>query len=189
MSSDHAVSDEGSPVVADQLTWRCTTEVKKFAGDSTDDADLIETVVVEGNAVAAAGVSALWEFALGNGTTTPAQSLTYYANAGAAIGVGDSTTVNASPCIFTDLQASTNKVRAAMDSTYPQHTAGSAAVNMTITFRATFSTSAANWVWNEWGVFNSATAGAGSMLNRAVVSLGTKTSSATWQLTVTLTIS
>lgn len=174
---------------ADALHWACITRVDKFEGDSTDEADLIETVVIEGNAVAAAGVSALWEFALGNGTSTAGQTLTYFNNTNAAIGVGDSTTANASPCTFTSLQAATNKARQAMDVTYPQHTPGTGATNMTITFRSTFPTSAANYAWNEWGVFNSATVGAGSMLNRAVVALGTKSSSATWQLTVTLTIS
>jgi hypothetical protein len=188
VSSDSAV-DAGATAAEERLAWRCITEVKKFDGDSTDDDDLVETLVIEGNAVAAAGVSALWEYGLGNGTTTAGQSLTYITSTNAAIGVGDSTTANATPCIFTDLQASTNKTRVVMDATYPQHSPGSSATAMTITFRATYGTSVANYAWNEWAVFNSATAGAGSMFNRAVVALGTKTSTATWQLTVTITIS
>ena len=55
-----------------------------------------------------------------------------------------------------------------------------------MTWRATFGTSDANWAWQEWGVFNAAAAG--TMLNRKVTSLGTKTSAATWQLTVSVTV-
>ena len=57
--------------------------------------------------------------------------------------------------------------------------------NNSVTFKATFDTADANWNWNEWGVFNASTEGV--MLNRKVENLGTKTSSATWVFTVTLT--
>lgn len=102
---------------------------------------------------------------------------TFFNNANAYIGVGDSTT--AFSAAQTDLVASTNKLRKAMDSTYP-----SGAANV-ITFRSTFSTSDANFAWQEWGVFNASAAG--TMLNRKVESLGTKTSTQTWQFTVVLT--
>lgn len=72
-------------------------------------------------------------------------------------------------------------MRKAMDATYP-----SGASNV-ITFRSTFATTDANWAWQEWGVFNNATNGSGTMLVRKVESLGTKTSAQTWQFTVTLT--
>lgn len=103
--------------------------------------------------------------------------VTAFNNANSYIGVGDSTT--AFSAAQTDLVASTNKTRKAQDATYPQ---GSTNV---ITFRSTFGTSDANYAWQEWGVFN-ATSG-GTMLNRKVESLGTKTNTQTWQFTVVLT--
>lgn len=106
-------------------------------------------------------------------------AVTAFDNTNARIGVGDSTTAFAAS--QTDLQASTNKLRKAMDATYPQR-----ATNV-LTFRSTFSTSEANYAWEEWGVFNAAS-GATSMLSRKVEALGTKPSNQTWQFTTTLTI-
>jgi hypothetical protein len=103
---------------------------------------------------------------------------TAFNNANSYIGVGDSTTAFAAT--QTDLVAATNKLRKAMDATYPQ-----VAANV-ITFRSTFATTDANYAWQEWGVFNAASAG--TMLNRKVESLGTKTSAQTWQFTVTITL-
>ena len=104
-------------------------------------------------------------------------AVTPFNNANSYIGVGDSTTAHAAG--QTDLVAATNKLRKAMDATYP-----SGAANV-ITFRSTFGTGDANFAWQEWGVFNAAAAG--TMLNRKVESLGTKTNTQTWQFTVTLT--
>lgn len=103
---------------------------------------------------------------------------TDFNNANAHIGVGDSTTAFA--VAQTDLQAATNKLRKAMDATYPTRAAN------VLTFRSTFGTTEANFAWAEWGVFNAASAGA--MLNRKVESLGTKASTQSWQLTVTNTV-
>lgn len=105
------------------------------------------------------------------------ESITAFNNANAYIGVGDSTT--AFSAAQTDLQASSNKVRVGMDSTYPQRS------TLTVTYRATFSTSQGNFAWQEWGVFNAAAAG--TMLNRKVESLGTKASTQSWQFTVAIT--
>lgn len=102
---------------------------------------------------------------------------TAFNNANSYIGVGDSVTAHA--FTQTDLQAASNKLRKAMDATYPQ-----VAANV-LTFRSTFSTAEANFAWQEWGVFNASAAG--TMMNRKVESLGTKTSSQTWQITVTIT--
>ena len=106
------------------------------------------------------------------------EAFTSFANANARIGVGDSSAAFAAS--QTDLQASTNKLRKAMEAAYPTR-AGNA-----LTFRSIFGTSEGNFAWNEWGVFNAAAAG--QMLNRKVESLGTKTSAQTWQLTVDLTL-
>lgn len=99
-------------------------------------------------------------------------------NANAHLAVGDSSTAFAAS--QTDLQASTNKIRKAMEATYPQRT------DNVITLRSVFGTSEANWAWAEFGIFNAASAG--TMVGRKVESLGTKTSAASWQLTVTATV-
>lgn len=52
--------------------------------------------------------------------------------------------------------------------------------------KSSFSTVQANWAWNEIALFNGSTGG--RMLNRKLVSMGTKTSSNTWTLTLTVTL-
>ena len=106
------------------------------------------------------------------------EAFTSFANANARIGVGDSSA--AFTASQTDLQASTNKLRKAMEAAYPTR-AGNV-----LTFRSIFGTSEGNFAWNEWGVFNAASGG--TMLNRLVASLGTKTSAQSWQVTVTVTV-
>ena len=111
-------------------------------------------------------------------TTLIGAAVTAYNNANAYLGVGDSSTAFAAS--QTDLQAASNKLRVAMDSTYPQQSTN------VLTLRSTFSTSQANFAWNEWGVFNASSSG--TMLSRKVESLGTKANTQSWQLTATLTV-
>jgi hypothetical protein len=106
------------------------------------------------------------------------QVVTPFDATNAFICVGDSST--AFSASQTDLQATTNKMRKALDNGFPSRT------NNQITFQATFGTSEANFAWNEWGVANNATAG--TLLNRKVESLGTKTNSQVWQFTATITV-
>lgn len=169
----------------DAVRWRCHTLLRKFRGDSADIADLLDELSIDGNLLMYGGASAQWETLLGNGTGTGGQTLTYFNNANAYIGVGDSSTSEAAT--HTDLQAASNKLRKAMDATYPTHTDGTTSGSASVVFRSTFATGDANYAWNEWGVFNGSSGG--RMLNRKVQSLGTKTSAASWQLTVTLTLS
>jgi hypothetical protein len=145
-----------------------------------------EVEEIDGNLLMYGGASCQWQTLIGNGTATAAQSLTFFSNAQAAIGVGDSTTTAAAT--HTDLQAATNKLRVAMDATFPSHTDGVVVGAASIIFKSTFSTAQANWAWQEWAVFNSATAATGRMLQRKVESLGTKTSASTWALTITLSL-
>lgn len=105
-------------------------------------------------------------------------SATAFNNANSYLGVGDSVTAFAAT--QTDLQAATNKLRKAMEATYP-----TLATNV-LTFRSLFGTAEANFAWAEWGVFNAAAAG--TMMCRKVEALGTKTSAQSWQLTATITI-
>ena len=104
---------------------------------------------------------------------------TTYANANAYLGVGDSSTAYAAA--QTDLQAATNKLRKAMDATYPQRSTN------VLTFKSTFASGDANFAWAEVGVFNAAASG--DMLCRVVAALGTKTAGSSWALTHTVTVS
>jgi hypothetical protein len=106
------------------------------------------------------------------------EATTDFNNANSYLGVGDSTT--AFSAAHTDLQASSNKLRKAMSATFPTR-----ATNV-LEFRSLFGTSDANFAWQEWASFNAPSAG--TMLQRKVESLGTKTSAQSWQLTVDLTV-
>lgn len=123
------------------------------------------------NAGAIAAASAL----VGDG------GITLFNNANAYLGVGDGG-ATAFSAAQTDLQAASNKLRKAMDASYPTRTNGA------ITFRSTFGTSDANWDWSEWGIFNAGSGG--TMLQRKVESpsLGTKTNTSTWTFSVTVTL-
>ena len=97
----------------------------------------------------------------------------------------------------TDLTATVNKYYNPVDSSYPA--VGSAGANSGIlTVQSTFTTAIANFAWNEWGFFGNSTTfsagvttkpGTATMINHKGVSLGTKTSSNTWTLNATLTLS
>jgi hypothetical protein len=118
------------------------------------------------------GATVIADMVIGGGTYTA------FNNGNAYLGVGDSSTAFAVG--QTDLQASTNKYRQAMDATYPSRSTN------VITFRSTFASGNGNFAWAENAVFNHASAG--QMLVRKVVSLGTKVSGATWEFTKTVTI-
>jgi len=105
-------------------------------------------------------------------------SATFLNSSNAHLGVGDSSTAFAAA--QTDLQASSNKLRKAMESGYPTRSSGA------LTLRSLFGTSEANFAWNEWGSFNASSSG--TMFTRKVESLGTKTNTQSWQLTATITL-
>lgn len=133
----------------------------------------VEEHEVEGNLLTTLGAGAFYLGLTGG-------SLTAFNNANAALGVGDSSTAEAVG--QTNLQAVTNAVRQGMDATYPILATNQA------TFKATFGTSVGNFAWNEWAIFNAVGTGSpptgGTMLDRKVSALGTKTSAASWALTV-----
>lgn len=101
------------------------------------------------------------------------------------IGVGNSST--AAAATQTDLQAaagSGNRQFKLVDQ-------GPTLSAQTLTWRATFASGEAQFVWNEWGVDEGTADGttvAASMLNRKVANPGTK-GAAVWVFTVTTTIS
>ena len=194
-------------LASDSLRWAAQWRVDRYHGEAETipgvdgEAFSIEQGLVvpsydtterEGNLLVIGGASVLWQCLIGNGTATAAQALTFFNNGNAYISVGDSTTAAADT--QTELQAATNRTRKPQDATYPQHTdTTGTAGSKSIVFRSTFGTSDANYAWQEWGIFNGAGTGGppttgGRMLNRKVESLGTKTSAATWVLTVTLSL-
>lgn len=178
-------------MAGDQVRWIGVATVERYnhhpealvsAADLRQIDPLIlpdDVFVGEPNMLMLGGASALLEFLIGNpGALTPFNAANSY------IGVGDGTTAAANT--QTDLLG-TNKVRKPMVTGYPQHTDSvSAAGAATISFQAQFTTADANFAWNEWAVFNAPTAG--RMLNRKQESLGTKTSSSAWTMTVTITL-
>lgn len=110
-----------------------------------------------------------------------------YNNANAFIGVGDSATAEAAT--QTELQAATNRFYKAMNATFPSR------VSQTVSWQSDFTSTEANYVWNEWSISAGATTASGAgfttgttNLNRKVASLGTK-STGTWTLTGQVTIS
>lgn len=101
----------------------------------------------------------------------------FFDNSHAYLGVGDSNT--AFDPSQTDLQASTNKVRKAMEASYP-----TIATNV-LTFKSSFGASDANWHWLEWALFNANSSG--TMLSRDQEDMGTK-SGGTWVLEAQITV-
>jgi len=165
----------------DPVRWRCTWTVEKWHDSAAKEAGHAPDEIVpgEGNLLLTSGITLLWTLLTGGAGTA-------YSTANAAIGVGDSTTATAAA--QTDLQAATNKLRKTVKQAPVVGPTPTVSANQ-VQFVADFLSAEANYVWNEFGVFNSATAGAGTMLNRAVAALGTKAAGTTWTLTVTVSLS
>lgn len=81
------------------------------------------------------GASNLWQYALGNGTATAGNALTYLNASNSYLCVGDSSAAEAQD--QTDLQASTNKVRQLVDAGFPLHTTGTSGQTITAATNAT----------------------------------------------------
>jgi len=153
--------------LTEKIKWHIKWQIEK-AKDNVVYA--IETF--EENLLVNTGIGLLEDLLIGAGGTV-------FNNANSHIGVGDSTTAAAAS--QTDLQAATNKLRKAMEATFPSR------ASQTLSFKSVFGTSDANYAWEEFGIFNAAAAG--TMLNRKVENKGTKASGETWTITVTVTIS
>lgn len=124
--------------------------------------------VAHGNLITTNGANLIW-------TAMTGGAITAFNNSNSRICVGNGTT--AAAVGQTDLQGG-SKQRLAMDATYPQVSTN------TVVFRSTAGTGDANFDWQEWGLANNATTG--TLLNRKVENLGTKTNAVTRQITVTL---
>lgn len=153
-------------------THHTTWMVEKYHDDQIPGVDEpYEVIAHEGNLYVNAGIALTLDLLIGAGGTV-------FSNANAYLGVGDSST--AASASQTNLQAATNKLRKAMDATFPSR------ASQTLTFKSTFGSGDANFAWEEWAIFNDSTAG--TMLNRKVQSFGTK-SGGTWVLTATFALS
>lgn len=157
----------------EEIKWIPKWTVTKYANDEAfERGEAFETVEVPGNALLGEGITAMLTLITGGAETA-------YNNANAYLGVGDSTTAESSA--HTDLQATTNKLYKAMSASYPQ-VSGS-----TMTFRAVFGSTDANYAWNEFTVSN-ASSGTGKNMNRKVSAQGTKAAGQTWTLDLTITL-
>jgi hypothetical protein len=154
--------------------------LRKYVGDP----EVVEEI--EGNLLLNEGIARLIALLIGAGGTA-------FNNANAYVGVGDAATAEAQT--QTELQAATNRFYKASVGGYPLTPgSGSPAAN-SVDFRSDFTTTEANYVWNEWSVSAGATTASGAgftagttNLNRKVQSLGTK-ATGTWTMTGTITFS
>ena len=143
---------------------------------------------VAGNLLLNEGIQMLWD--VGIAAINNQTSGNRWNNADSYIGVGDTATAEAAT--QTELlatQNAANRFYKIMNATFPSR------ANQTVTFAADFTTTEANFVWNEWTIASGATtaSGAGFLvgtknLNRKVAALGTKTTG-TWTLSAAVTLS
>jgi hypothetical protein len=183
----------------DLVSWRTTWHVDKFdASDLTMSRKLdipeprvqladikaagikpYEEVNGEHNLLLNAGITRILNLLIGAGGTA-------FNNANTRVGVGNSSTAEAAG--QTDLQAaagSSNRYFNMADASNPSVS------GQTMTVVSTFASANGNFTWSEWGIDNGSTAGTtvtAPLLNRRVAAMGTKTSGATWALTVTITL-
>lgn len=130
-----------------------------------------EEVEIDGNLLLNEGITRLQNLLIGGGGTA-------FNNANSYLGVGDSNT--AASATQTGLQAATNKLYMAMDTSYPSIS------NQTTTWQATAASGDANFAWNEFTVANGSS-DASENLNRKVSAQGTKASGQVWTLQLAIT--
>jgi hypothetical protein len=191
-----------SEVDAEPIRWKAHARIEKWSNEAVAHTQRItgrdivtgdlmteiglspdDVVEVPDNLVTTAGLQRITNLIIGAG----GQALTQTAT---RLGVGNSSATAAVG--QTDLQAAagaTNRLFKVLD-TAPT------AVNGVMTFKTTFQTGDANFVWNEWALdVGTPTVTDGTTVNALLVnrrvpgtSMGTKTSGA-WTLTVTITLS
>jgi hypothetical protein len=173
--------------ISDRLRYKTIWRIRRFASDEdrranrtyTDEEALrlfgaVQTTEVQGNLLLNEGINELWSLVCGTGGVK-------FDNTNAYLGVGDSST--AASASQTGLQASTNKLYKAMDTSYPTY-----GTSQLATWKSTFGSSEANFAWNEFTVANGNSDSADN-LNRVVSSQGTKVAGQTWELTLQITLS
>lgn len=159
--------------IGDHVRYRTEWTIRKYADDAAYAAGrTYEDVKIPGNLMLNEGIGEMLDLLIAAGTPTS------FNNSNAYIGVGDSNTAESAS--QTDLQAASNKTYKAMAATYPSRS------GQTVTWRAVFGTSDANYAWNEFTIAN-ASSGSGKNLNRKVSAQGTKASGQTWTVDLAIT--
>lgn len=154
----------------DKATHEAKFILRKYKSEAKEE--LLEETIFEDNAFLNEGIGAIWDAITGLGSPTTFNESNSY------IGVGDGTT--AEDASQTGLQGS-NKSYQPVDAGYPSRS------GTTVTWRATFGGTEANFTWNEFTVANGNSDTAVN-INRKQSNQGTKSSGATWELEVQLTI-
>lgn len=154
--------------IVESARWRPKWKIEKY------DKDMRLYAVDEfaGNMLLAEGVTEMWKLISGAAATP-------FNNANSYIGVGNGTTAAAAS--QTGLQGA-SKLYKPMDPTYPQIS------NQSIIFRATFGSNEAAFEWQEFSVANGDSDSAVNLC-RKVEAHGVKSSTDTWVVSLTITLS
>jgi len=143
------------------------TEEAQETGEPDEISEFEENVFLD------EGIAAIWD------ALTGLSAVTTFNESNSYIGVGDG--ADAEDSTQTGLLGS-NIAYIGMDTGYPSRT------DQTVTWRATFGDTDANFDWKEFTVANGSSNTA-TNINRKQTDQGTKSSGSTWELEVQLTIS
>lgn len=182
MSADHARASDGATVraytkaeaidiarAAGAYVLEGRARVEKYLPGEDEPFEVVDS---QPNLFLTAGITNLWNLAVGLGSPT----VWSQANARLAVGTGTTAAAAGQTSLVTEVS------RKALN--------GAPVVSgNSVTFAATFATGDANVNWGEVALTTGATASAGVHLNRLVQDFGTKTASAQWILSLTLSIS
>lgn len=167
----------------ERAQWRMAWRIDKYDGEVTAEqiaAGLVkpvDTVEIDGNLLTTAGIGRLEDLLIG----VAGQA---YNATNSRIGVGNGST--AAAVGDTDLAAAAGSANRQF-----KLVSGVSRTGTTITWLATFATTQANFAWTEFGIDNGTADGTtvvAVLLNRRIISAGTKTSAQTWAATATLSI-
>lgn len=153
------------------VPWRARWEIRKYKEGSAliiarERLEPYEVLEVNGNIALRTGIALLWNLIIGG-------SAAHFAEATTQIGVGNSST--AAAATQTALQGASTHWEA-VDSGYPTR-ATTTFANDTFHARATFEDGDAEFEWLEIAVKET---GGGVLMNRKVISAGTKPSGEAW---------
>jgi hypothetical protein len=172
---------------SDLVVWRAKWRAELWDKDGWKSGKPpLKTVDLDGNLLVYGGASLMWEYAMGNGSTS-ISSAKKYVNATGALGVGNST---AAAVNTQKVLSGGSQLVKAFTGGFPTHTTGSTvAAAAQYVAKSTFGLTEANFQWGECALFNkAATTASQRMLTRKVGVLLTKTSAASATLTLTLTL-
>lgn len=174
----------------DGAKWKCKMHIEKYNSDESYDKGVPDEIQeVDGNTALYTGLALIWRLANGQGELDPTNN--YYLNSdNTFVGVGNS---SATAAPTQEGLLGTSVAYKEMDQTtgteYPL------ILDNTITVRAKFGPTEANFAWNEWGILNGDPTNTEErplstivQMNRKVEPMGTKVSGATWVVVADLSI-